>query len=216
MRANRYIYLIGSFCICYNIEKQLRGENMIGLEIDVKQVLQDRLAASLGLDKYQFIMDTAKRVDVSKDIEFQRMFNGFYRVRRDETWRKSYYEIFERMKYYEATFAEIITYLYEKTGNIEASFSSKLLATLNPDKPIWDQYVLQNLSLELKGKTQEQKLDNAICLYNEIEKWYDEFLGTDKAKEYINEFDEMLPNYKWVSSVKKIDTVLWSIRWKSQ
>ena len=36
--------------------------------------------------------------------------------------------------------------LYVETGNIEASFSSKMIATIDSDKPIWDQYVLQNMS----------------------------------------------------------------------
>ena len=45
--------------------------------------------------------------------------------------------------------------MYEATGNIEASFSSKMLATINTDMPIWDCYVVQNLCLNMKGKTKE-------------------------------------------------------------
>ena len=38
-------------------------------------------------------------------------------------------------------------------------------ATIDPAKPIWDQYVLQNLGLELTGTTQEEKLKNAMLCY---------------------------------------------------
>ena len=36
---------------------------------------------------------------------------------------------------------------YKEIGNIEASFSSKMIATIDPNMPIWDRYVMQNLCL---------------------------------------------------------------------
>ena len=51
---------------------------------------------------------------------------------------------------------------------MEASFSSKMLANIDASKPVWDKYVLQNLGLELTGKTPNEKLDNAIALYRQI------------------------------------------------
>ncbi len=102
--------------------------------------------------------------------------------------------------------------MYRMSGNVEASFSSKLLHTIDATKPIWDQYVLQNLGLVLTGKTQEEKLKNAIVLYKQIEKWYEDYLKTQEAQENIAVFDQMLPEYTWVSDVKKIDCLLWSKR----
>ena len=87
-----------------------------------------------------------------------------------------------------------------------------MLTTIDYSKPIWDQYVLQNLGLELTGKTQEEKLKNAIILYDEILRWYDEYLQTDEAQKNIQEFNRWLPQYSWVSDVKKIDCLLWSKR----
>ena len=37
----------------------------MNMNFDVNQVFQNRLAASLGLDKYQYIMDRVKKTDVS-------------------------------------------------------------------------------------------------------------------------------------------------------
>ena len=87
----------------------------------------------------------------------------FYLIRRNEAWRNIYYEYFERVKSEIPTFSNIITYLYETTGNIEPSFSSKMLASIFPEKPIWDRYVVQNLNLKLEGATKQEKLENAIC-----------------------------------------------------
>ncbi len=184
----------------------------MGINFDVNKIFQERLASSMGLDKYQFIMEQVKKTDVSTDTVFQRTFNGFYIVRRNETWRKVYYDHFESVKGSTPTFASILTHLYEHTGNIEPSFSSKMLATIFPDKPIWDRYVVQNLNMELVGATKEERLSNAIALYADMEKWYADFLQTDKAKECIEAFERVMPDYKHISSVKKIDSILWSIR----
>ncbi len=175
--------------------------------INASEIIQAQLARSLGLDKYAEIM----RGDPASP-SFQRAFNGYYRIRRNEEWRNHYYTLFLRAKAEVFGFGQIITSMFQATGNVEASFSSKMLATFNPAKPIWDQYVLQNLGLELTGKTQDEKLENAILLYATIEKWYSEYLSTDEARENIKEFDRLLPEYKWISNVKKIDCLLWSKR----
>lgn len=121
---------------------------VMDMSFDVRKVFQERLASSMGLDKYRYIMEQVSITNVAVDTDFQRTFNGFYVVRRNESWRKSYYEYFESVKNGKPTFKNIITYLYECTGNIEPSFSSKMLATIIPEKPIWDRYVVQNLNIE--------------------------------------------------------------------
>ena len=182
------------------------------MNFNAEKILQDRLATSMGLDKYKYIMEQVKCSDVSKNMEFQKNYNGFYIVRRNAEWRKVYYDYFERVKKETTSFADILTYLYEKTGNIEPSFSSKMLASIYPDKPIWDRYVVQNLNMKLEGKTKEEKLQNAIMLYEDMEKWYKDFLQTEKAMACISVFDRTLPDYKDISNIKKIDSILWSIR----
>lgn len=185
---------------------------MITNDFDVEKALKTRIYSLMGLDNYSWIMNTAFNANVSDNEEFQRVYNHYYRIRRNDTWQKVYYDYFELNKNNKPSFEDIITYLYERTGNVEASFASKMLATIDSTKPIWDQYVLKNLNLELKGKTQKEKLENAIRLYTEIEKWYKEFLQTQKAVECIKEFDKMFPDYVGVSDIKKIDTILWSMR----
>lgn len=171
------------------------------------EILNTQLASSLGLDRYKEIMHG----DPSSP-QFQRLFNGYYRIRRNAEWRSVYYALFAKAREEHYTFAQILSALYGETGNVEASFSSKMLATSDSSKPIWDQYVLQNLGLELTGKTQDEKLHNAIILYDEIVRWYEEYLQTDEAQKNIQEFDRWLPQYSWVSNVKKIDCLLWSKR----
>ena len=185
---------------------------MMDLQFNAAEILEKRLSSSLGLDRYAEIMQKAKTTNISKDREFQHLFNAFYRVRRNEDWRKIYYSMFEEMKQGSPTFEYILRFLYEKTCNIEASFSSKMLATLYPEKPIWDRYVLENLGLKLDGSSKEQQLRNAVLLYKEIENWYAGFLTTDNAMACLETFDNTFRGYTWISDIKKIDCFLWSIR----
>lgn len=180
--------------------------------IDAKKVIETRIAESMGFDKYKQIMEMVRKTDVSSNPDFQRTFNAFYRVRRNAEWRKAYYDLFEKMKTGNPSFETIIRTMYEATGNIEASFSSKMLATINADMPIWDRYVVQNLCMNMKGKTKEDQLNCAVDLYNQMVKWYDDFLQTENGSDCLAEFDRTLPGYVWMSDVKKIDFFLWSIR----
>lgn len=182
------------------------------IQFDIDKVFSDRLAAAFGLEAYVRIIKSVRTTNIAQDKEFQRMFNGFYVVRRNEAWRRIYYDHFEAQKQNQPSFENILTYLYEQTGNIEPSFSSKMLATITPEKPIWDRYVVQSLNLQLTGKTQLEKLTNAVALYAQIESWYKGFLQTEKATECIQKFDQLLPDYSWISPTKKIDCILWSIR----
>ena len=89
---------------------------------------------------------------------------------------------------------------------------SKMLATVDVNKPIWDRYVASNLCLNLKGKTKDEQLECAIGLYNQMICWYEDFVKTENGKECIAEFNKILPDYVWMSDVKKIDFYLWSKR----
>ena len=182
------------------------------IKIDPTEVLEKRLATGMGLDKYSKIMEMVHSVDVSTNKEFQRTFNGFYIVRRNEEWREKYYNLFEQKKMKDVTFEGILKELFDLTGNVEASFSSKMYATIYPDKPIWDRYVVQNLGIKVPEVDKEEKIGIIISYYKEIEKWYESFLQTEDAKKCVKKFDELLPSYRWFSDVKKIDFFLWSIR----
>ena len=177
------------------------------ISLNASDIFNKQLANSMGLDQYAKIM----RGDPADPV-FQHYFNYYYRIRRNEGWRRAYYNLFSVAKSEQWSFEQIITELYKKTGNVESSFSSKMLATIDPDKPIWDQYVLKNLGLVLSGNTQAEKLKNAIMIYNQIQDWYIAYLATEEAQENIRAFDRILSDYTWLSSTKKIDCLLWGKR----
>ena len=87
-----------------------------------------------------------------------------------------------------------------------------MLATINPEMPIWDSIVLKNLGFKINGKTKEEKFSNAVVLYDDICKWYQQFKKTDEAKRMIESFDLAFPKYRFISQTKKIDFILWAMR----
>lgn len=165
-----------------------------------------------GLIKYQAIMDRFRQVDVSKDEEFQRLFNGFYRVRqRDEKFYQTYYQFMEKHKKFGTTFEKTLKHLHTELNRIEDSFASKLLATIHPDMPIWDELVLDNLKLKKSQQNSKNRFEDAILLYTQIHNWYRDYVKSPAGKQIIRLFDETYPG-SGISDVKKVNFVLCQIR----
>lgn len=181
--------------------------------VDGHAAIQSSLARAWGLDGYAQIQRASRETDVRADLDFQRLYNRFYRVRRNAEWQAAYYEIMQREKVSQTlSFADILREMHGRTGNVEASFTSKMIATLDPDRPIWDSIVLERLGLKLKGMTAQAKLENAVSVYESIVGWYADYLATEDATQNIALFDELLPDYAWLTAVKKLDFLLWSSR----
>lgn len=63
--------------------------------------ISNAIARQFGFDSYVKILKLSrdKSLDLSTDIDgFQKLFNGYYRIRRNEEWRKEYYNYFESVK----------------------------------------------------------------------------------------------------------------------
>ena len=72
------------------------------------KIMESQLARSMGLDVYEELITVAPVTDVAESAEFQRKFNAFYRVRRNDVWRKVYYRLFEQAKRDHLSFADVI------------------------------------------------------------------------------------------------------------
>lgn len=184
---------------------------VVKINISLKgDIFEEILATALGLDKYEDIISHKE----SASITFRRKFNAYFRVRRNPSWQESFYGIFNSLwNSDKVTFELIIRALYQKTGQVEPSFSSKMFHILNPEMPIWDQYVLKNLGFKtsLKGSP-EEKIKEAIDVYDSITKFYSDYLNSKDGKAFIKEFNLQLPNYSHLSDLKKLDAILWKIR----
>jgi hypothetical protein len=169
--------------------------------------------AKKGIAQYIEIMELLPRVDVSCHASFQRKYNAFYRVRqRPEAWYVGYYSLMQASKGTQPTFEQIIDRLYLLTSRYEPSFSSKLVATLNPRKPVWDVHILKNTGHTPPAYTAKNKIELAKAAYFSIERWYQEFLRSDDGKVCIEVFDELVPDHEKITNLKKVDFILWQMR----
>ena len=164
-----------------------------------------------GLNSYCWIQDNLGRCDVSTDRGFQRRYTGFYRIRRDETWLNVYYEMMEEAKKRGISFPEALDRLQEQTGAIEASFASKLVATLDPNKPVIDKHVLENFGLRLPYHYVADRKTQTIHVYIKLCEEYERLMASPLGKRMCSKFAEKYPQ-AYVTDVKKIDLILWQKR----
>lgn len=169
--------------------------------------------AEQGIAQYLEIMDLLHRVDVSTDRAFQKKYNAFYKVRqRTADWYRVYYAYLEQQKYLNTTFSDTLDHLNATLGRYEPSFSSKLVATINPFKAVWDEHVLNNIGLNPPSYQNSNKIREAKSAYLSIEDWYTKFLQSETGKLCVNTFNERVFRYYQITDLKKVDFILWQTR----
>ncbi|WML23816.1 hypothetical protein [Neobacillus sp. OS1-33] len=109
------------------------------------------------------------------------------------------------------SFEKTFRYIYEELERVEASFSSKLVATINPDLPIWDTVVLKNLDKKPPAYYKKNRLEETILLYEDIKNEYKKILAEETGKLIIQLFDQEYPN-SGITNIKKADFVFWQTR----
>ncbi|MBQ7307864.1 MAG: hypothetical protein IJW82_04970 [Clostridia bacterium] len=195
------------------------------IKIDNPQkVLMKSLEDAFGLTAYAKTL----QLDKISESEYQKNFTSYYRVRRDSEWLKKYYEFMRLKVNSNVTFQEILTELSSWKHKvkitdtnpsgyaeaIEVSFSSKLLATINTNYPIWDSQVVKALNIDVDIKENDSKaikINKFVLAYTTLKTLIEEYINSEDGKKAIKLFDKQFPNYKNISSIKKIDFYLWNI-----
>lgn len=143
------------------------------------------------------------------------MFNGFYRMRqRSVSYYKEFYSYLEANKSNQSiTYQEIRQHLFQSHGSVEASYSSKMLATIRPEMPIWDTRVLKNLGIKPPYSSDKNRLQKVMACYDWICQWYAEYSHV----ELIADFNTAYPGGD-ITDTKKVDFMLWGgkTRWNMQ
>ena len=88
-------------------------------------VVLDRLKrVEAALVTYDDLQRSLWACDVATSSEYQRAFNGYYRMRqRPQTWYDLFFSILEREKRRSAVaFGPVLEEILRKTGRVEASF----------------------------------------------------------------------------------------------
>lgn len=193
--------------------KVITPEQVDGLFSDKKRLSK----IERGLRDYQWIQTRVSEVDVSTDDLFQKRYSVFYVMWfRQKEWKKCYFELFEQAKKMEPRpdFREILKRLNERTRKMEASFASKLVATLDPAKQIIDKYVLENFELALPPLSRDNRLEETVGVYDKLGDLYHDFFKEPICGEICQRFNNRFSGSN-VTQLKMIDFVLWQIRPKN-
>ncbi|MBI2875108.1 MAG: hypothetical protein HYY09_08465 [Firmicutes bacterium] len=102
--------------------------------------------------------------------------------------------------------------LYESLGRYEPSFSSKLVATIDPKLPIWDANVLNNMQIKPPYYTSKNKIPQAMATYRNIQGQYEQFLNSEEGQLIVNTFNQNVKEHAKITDLKKVDFVFWQIR----
>lgn len=176
-----------------------------------EDILKNIIIKAWKFNDYLYIMENFRNTNVFLDDDFKRKYNSFYKVRRNEKWRDVYFSYLEINKNRsDLTFKEVINYIYKKTGSIEPSFSSKLLATVNPEMPIWDKNVLKYLKFKHRVQKGTNQIDDVINIYNKICLEYKKMLTDQRVIEQI-EFLRKLIGADNITDTKMLDFVIWTL-----
>jgi len=153
------------------------------------------------------------KVNVSTNIEFQKDFNYFFQIKHtNKNFHNAFYSYLENNKINIPSFEDTLRHLTEY-GRLEASYSSKLLAIIDPNLPIWDKYVLSYFEFKPVSKEldEESRIKKAIEIYDKLKNKYNIFLKTDECKIWIDSFDKVYPDCP-ITPIKKVDFIIWQNR----
>lgn len=178
---------------------------------------QKQIAAAIprvecALPRYCVLQWAAKSTpNFHLDPNFQSAFIGFYRVRRNAAWRKDFFKLFGIAHKRRYSFAKVLKELHNATGRYEASFASKLYATLNPSAPVIDSIVLKHLGKRLPYSAHKKRFQKIVGIHKEVRGELADYLATAAGRCLIRDFDAINPK-SGITNVKKLDFVIWQSR----
>lgn len=190
----------------------LHYSSSMPIEISRQQIDATLPRVEDGLKKYLWLQDEASRnQNAHNSPYFRKRFNHFYRIRRGAPWQDSFYALFGRARKQSLDFGTVMEALRQETGRYEASFASKLVATLNPTEPVIDSVVLKNLGMKLPKATSPNRDEDIRQVHTGLKFALNAFLQTSDGKYLVAQFKKMYPSAN-ITNIKMLDLVLWQTR----
>jgi hypothetical protein len=171
------------------------------------------------LELYLVLKADSAAFDVSslEGAIFQRRFNGFYGVRRNAAWRSQFYALFQAAKDWgddpATVFRQALEALHARTGRVEASFVSKLVATLHPSAPVIDKLIRDFLAARVAAPPFGGGLAEATAYYDWLSAVMTALSRTPEARAWSDTFDVAsagVAGAAAIDPVKKLDFLIWA------
>ncbi len=188
------------------------GPLIMTIRLTKKQIDATLPKVEKGLGQYLWLQSkVAASGQFEEDSEFRKKYNHFYRIRRPDAWQNTFYGLMARAKREHLQFHAVIEALKQSTGRHEASFASKLVATLNPSMPVIDSVVLKNLNMRLPAASAPDRIKKICKLHENLTACFSDYLKSENGEYLVSQFKEMYPRAR-VTKTKILDLVLWQTR----
>ena len=180
---------------------------------------QDKILSNLkqkDIDKYCWIKRRFKKGGTSNDSEFQSRFKQFYRMNSAGLSNFQKRRFFELLENEESDIKYILKELYKiptlkKTHSIQFFFTTKLLHTINNNKPIFDKMIGKVMDKNVEGKSKEEKIQSCVDIYKFLDKLYSALIKNSRIKKIIFKFRiKFNANRRVISDIKVLDFIIWS------
>jgi len=181
------------------------------MKIELTKSAVDRALPRLrdALNQYLWLQAELRHRNVCLSREYQKAFNRFYRVRRGTEWQQVFYRVLEGAKSKPLSLPMVLRRLHAALGMVEASFASKLVATVDPELPVIDSIVLRKLKIRLPSAgSVDSRIEQIARLHAAMATAFSSYLRTPGGRRLVAAFRAKYPEAV-VTETKMLDLVLW-------
>jgi hypothetical protein len=108
-------------------------------------------------------------------------------------------------------FAIVFKSLWKKTGRMETSFASKLIAIIHPDRAVYDSVIAKHLKLKIPKYNDPERLEKFIQLYECLNKQMKNLIKHRLFAALKIQFNQAFGKYK-LTDIRRLDLMLWALR----
>lgn len=189
---------------------------------------EDCIIQSLKVDicKYVYIRKKFRKFERRNKYEFQRQYKDIFKLNQSRfipQWLEEYFKLLD--EYYKQQgnkeipdIKEILKKLYEvpshrkgKKNKLWFSYATKLMHMAAPTKfPIYDSIIADFLGIQKSSVGEfEKRINQYEEIYTELIKFYNSEIRKGTFNDVIKKFDKVYPEAENISTIKKIDFILW-------
>ncbi|MBU4124004.1 MAG: hypothetical protein KKI14_00850, partial [Nanoarchaeota archaeon] len=164
-----------------------------------------------SIDVYNFIRSKYQKKELNNAFKF--MFRSFYRLDNAGLSDNQKIRFFELLEKKQTDLAYILNELYKiktrkKKNSIQFSFASKLIHTLDNDKPIWDRQATKILNLsQIKSGKKDKRINDAVNKYESLNTITCDLLKMEEIKDIIKKFRKVCQRTDGISDMKILDFI---------
>jgi hypothetical protein len=206
--------------MAYNPDKRT-GSKIMEDEIINKIIKnQDDVLLTLkqrDIGEYCWIKERFEKGDILKDLEFQHRFGNFYIMNRaglSDALKKRFFKLLSGK---ESDLECILNELYKiptlrKTHSIQFSFATKLLHTVNNNRPIFDRMVSKIIDKQVEGNSKEEKIKSCVEIEEFLDNLYYDLIKDNRIKRVISMFRKKFSvDENKISDIKALDFIIWAL-----